>query len=97
MRVVAILRSAGDLLPRYRNQRKGIEMPKQSKSSAAEPPFPKGVAQPAIRALASAGFTHLDQLADASEKHIATLHGMGPKALEILRAALHAKGKNFCS
>ena len=43
-------------------------MPKQSKSSPEEAPFPKGVAKPTIRALASAGFTRLDQLANASEK-----------------------------
>jgi hypothetical protein len=72
-------------------------MRKQSKTSVENAPFPKGVAKPAIRALASAGFTRLDQLAGASEKQIATLHGMGPKALEILRTTLQAKGKTLRS
>jgi len=61
-------------------------------SSPTSAPFPKGVSQPAIRALASAGYTHLDQLAGVSEKHLASLHGMGPKALRIIAEALKAQG-----
>src|SRR5262249_55204189 len=57
--------------------------------------FPPGVGQPALRALASAGYTSLDQLTSANEKDLAALHGMGPKALGILRSALQAKGKSF--
>jgi hypothetical protein len=53
------------------------------------------VSQPAIRALASAGYTCLDQLAGVSEKHMATLHGMGPKALRIIGEALKERGKSF--
>jgi hypothetical protein len=63
--------------------------------SAASPPFPKGVSQPAIRALASAGYTNLDQLDGVRESELATLHGMGPKALRILGEALKARGKAF--
>jgi hypothetical protein len=66
-------------------------MPIKEKEAA----FPKGVAKPAIRALASAGYTQLDQLANASEKELKSLHGMGAKALETLRTALKAKGKKF--
>ena len=57
--------------------------------------FPRGVSQPAIRALASAGYTQLDQLAGVREKDLASLHGMGPKALRILSEALKAQGKSF--
>jgi hypothetical protein len=64
-------------------------------SPAVNAPFPKGVSQPAIRGLASAGYTHIDQLAGVSEKHLATLHGMGPKALRIIGEALRAQGKSF--
>jgi hypothetical protein len=53
------------------------------------------VSQPAIRALASAGYTNLDQLEKASWKHLSTLHGMGPEALSILREALNEQGKTF--
>jgi len=60
---------------------------------AASASFPKGVSQPAIRALASAGYTDIDQLAGVSEKHLATLHGMGPKALRIIGETLKEQGK----
>jgi hypothetical protein len=65
------------------------------KAAATDRPFPKGVSQPAIRALASAGYTHLDQLQNASWKHLSSLHGMGPKALGILKDALEEQGKTF--
>ncbi len=58
-------------------------------------PFPPGVAKPAVRALASAGYTRLDQLVNARERDLAALHGMGEKALGILRAALKEQGKSF--
>ena len=57
--------------------------------------FPAGLAQPAIRALTGAGYTRLDQLAAVSEADLLKLHGMGPKAIGILRAALKAKGLAF--
>ena len=63
--------------------------------SVESAPFPKGVSQPAIRALASVGYTNLDQLAGMSEKELATLHGMGPKALRILGETLKAQGKGL--
>jgi len=43
---------------------------------------------PATRALNNAGYTSLRQLAGASRAELAALHGMGPKALNILEAAL---------
>jgi hypothetical protein len=60
-------------------------------------PFPPGVAKPAIRALESAGYRHLDQLDKARESEIMALHGMGSKALGILRVALKERGKSFRS
>jgi len=69
----------------------------KSMSSQAESAFPRGVAKPAVRALAAAGYITLDQLTKARESDLATLHGMGPKALTILKAALQAKGKSFRS
>ena len=56
--------------------------------------FPK-MSQPAVRALAAAGYTHLEQLTEATEAEIKNLHGMGPKALGILREALKEKGLSF--
>lgn len=55
--------------------------------------FPKGVSNPAKRALASVGVTELDQLTGFTEAELARLHGMGPKALGILKAALAERGK----
>ena len=57
--------------------------------------FPKGIGKPALRALLSAGLTTLDQIAEVSETELAALHGMGPKAISLLRAALVAKGSDF--
>ena len=51
-------------------------------------PFPSGVSKPALRALAGAGFEHLEQLATVPEADLLKLHGMGPNALEKLRSAL---------
>ncbi len=59
--------------------------------------FPKGLAQPAIRALLSAGYTRLDQLTAARESDLRKLHGMGPRALGLLRNALAARGLSFAS
>jgi hypothetical protein len=69
----------------------------QSKSDAKAQPFPRGVAKPAVRALAAAGYMSLGQLAKARESDIAGLHGMGPKALVILREALKERGQSFIS
>jgi hypothetical protein len=57
--------------------------------------FPAGIGQPATRALAAAGYTNLDQLSRVTESELLKLHGMGPKALGIIRSALHAKGLSF--
>lgn len=56
--------------------------------------FPK-LAAPARRALASAGYTRLDQLTRVSEAELSKLHGMGPTALDALRAALDDRGLSF--
>lgn len=57
--------------------------------------FPAGIAQPALRALAAAGYTTLEQLTEVTEKDLFALHGMGTKAIRILRDALAASGKSF--
>lgn len=56
--------------------------------------FPKTSA-PAQRALETAGIHSLEQLSQYSEAEIAKLHGMGPKALGILRQALADNGLAF--
>jgi predicted flap endonuclease-1-like 5' DNA nuclease len=57
--------------------------------------LPDGLAKPAQRALAGAGYTHLEQLATAGEKELKQLHGMGPKAIDRLREALADHGLTF--
>ena len=56
--------------------------------------FPK-IGAPATRALEVAGYTNLKQLTKVTESEVAQLHGIGPKALGILREALKAQGLSF--
>jgi len=66
-----------------------IETMKQEMSE-----FPK-IGAPATRALAAAGYTTMKQLTKVTEAELGQLHGMGPKALGILRETLKAKGWSF--
>jgi hypothetical protein len=68
------------------------------KSPATHPnaaAFPPGLFGPALRALAAAGILTMAQLSRHPETELAALHGMGPKALRILKAALARKGRRF--
>ncbi len=47
------------------------------------------------RELALQGLTRLDQFDGASEKHLLSIHGVGPKAIRILREHLEAAGKRL--
>ena len=60
-------------------------------------PFPKGLAQPALRALAGAGHEHLEQLSDVTESSLLDLHGFGPNALTKLRDAMNEVGLSFAA
>ena len=59
--------------------------------------FPKGVGGPALRALGAAGIKSLSDVSRWTKKDLSKLHGMGPKALAVLEAALTAEGKSFRS
>ncbi len=59
--------------------------------------LPAGLAQPARRALSVAGCARLEQLTTVTEPELLKLHGMGPKALGVLRAALQARGLSFAN
>jgi hypothetical protein len=54
--------------------------------------LPRAIGRPATRALAAAGITTLDGVARLSETELASLHGVGPKAVGILRSALAERG-----
>jgi hypothetical protein len=76
------------------------DQPERRQASAAQTAsirdnFPKGIAQPALRALCAAGWTTLDQLAAIREEQLLELHGMGPNAVRKLRDALRARGLDF--
>jgi len=59
--------------------------------------LPPGLAQPALRALRAAGYTHLEQFTGITEAELLKLHGMGPKALGLIRSALQARGLSFAN
>lgn len=50
--------------------------------------FPEGTSNPARRALAAAGYDSLESVADVPDKKLLALHGVGPKAIRLIRAAL---------
>jgi hypothetical protein len=50
------------------------------------------IGAPATRALAGAGYTELGQLAGVPAAELLRLHGMGPKAIRLIREALEARG-----
>jgi hypothetical protein len=54
------------------------------------------IGAPAARALASVGITTLRQLTEIIEVNLLRLHGMGPKAVRILRETLKKNGLSFC-
>lgn len=57
--------------------------------------FPAGLSQPAVRALANAGCHTLQDVARFSEAELGSLHGMGPRGVELLRRALAENGLAF--
>jgi len=50
------------------------------------------VGAPATRALNTAGYSRLGQLAHASRSELAALHGVGPRAIRILEESLKEHG-----
>ena len=57
--------------------------------------FPAKISAPALRGLIGAKITTLTKLANFSEQQILDLHGVGPTAIPLLRAALKSKGLSF--
>jgi hypothetical protein len=54
-----------------------------------------GLAKPALRALIAAGYTRLDQFTKVKGADLLKLHGIGPKAIDLIRSALNARGQSF--
>lgn len=66
--------------------------PRQRVPAAASVPLPSALGKPALRALEAAGIRSLADAARRGEVELGALHGVGPKALRILREALAAAG-----
>ncbi|WP_437731707.1 DNA-binding protein [Sorangium sp. So ce1335] len=69
-------------------------MPSRTKEQP-QSSFPKGIGKPAQRALASVGVSRLDQVTRFTEAQLMALHGMGPKAIGLIKAVLQADGKTL--
>jgi predicted flap endonuclease-1-like 5' DNA nuclease len=57
--------------------------------------LPRAIGQPAWRALTGAGYWRLEQLPAVRAADLRKLHGVGPKAIDVLRTALAAQGLTF--
>jgi hypothetical protein len=68
------------------------KQPGVNDQSGAEGDLPRDIGSPALRALVAAGYTRLEQLDGVSAATLGKLHGVGPKALGLLSAALAARG-----
>jgi hypothetical protein len=53
------------------------------------------IGRPAATALGLAGITSLEQVAEHTEEELLALHGVGPKAVRILREAMAVGGLGF--
>jgi alpha-glucosidase len=60
-----------------------------------ESPLPTTIGQTATRVLELAGVTTLEGVSAYTERELLDLHGVGPKAVRILREALDAEGLEF--
>ena len=63
--------------------------------TGADRDLPAGLGRPAERALEQAGYRRLDQFGAVTEADLLRLHGVGPKAVRLLREALAADGRGF--
>lgn len=57
--------------------------------------LPKAIGRPTTQALTAAGITTLAGVAELTEAELRAMHGVGPKAVDILREALSANGQSF--
>ncbi|MEL4319271.1 hypothetical protein WJX64_09665 [Leifsonia sp. YIM 134122] len=63
--------------------------------SHEESEFPQSLGKVARRELAANGFTRYEQLSSVSAAELLALHGVGPKAIRILREELAARGSRL--
>lgn len=53
------------------------------------------IGAPATRAFGTAGISTLDEVTKWTEQDLLALHGVGPRAIRILRAAMEPLGLDF--
>ncbi|MES2307026.1 MAG: DNA-binding protein [Gemmatimonadota bacterium] len=70
-------------------------MPSRAATHPNAAAFPRGVSGPALRALHNAEIASMAQLTQWREADLTRLHGMGPKVMGILKAALAEQGKSL--
>jgi DNA-directed RNA polymerase alpha subunit len=73
--------------------KEGANMSKNEHTKEGD--LPVELAKPAKRALEGAGYIRLEQFTKLSEAEVLQLHGMGPKAMKLIREALAEKGLGF--
>lgn len=69
-------------------------MPRHTESTAPDA-LPTGIGRPAEGAFVHAGITRLEQFTELTEKQVLQIHGVGPKAVGVLKLALQARGLSF--
>jgi hypothetical protein len=82
--------------PKKTRNERGKSM-KMKQSDQGESNLPIELSQPARRALVGAGYLRLEQLTEISEDEVKQLHGIGPKAIDLLRHALETLGLSFAA
>ena len=60
-----------------------------------EPALTPRIGKVATRELAAHGFTHYEQLTRATREELLAIHGVGPKAIQILDEELRLRGLSF--
>lgn len=61
----------------------------------AQSDFPQALSAPALRGLGDANIRSLKDLGQHTEDSVASLHGLGPKAMEVLKSAMKSAGLKF--
>lgn len=74
--------------------RLGEVLKKKYNEPCTTTPLPK-IGSPATQALLSIGIASLEEVAAYSEKELLDLHGVGPKAIRILKDVMKEKGMSF--
>ena len=63
--------------------------------TAQDDGLPRTIGRPAMNALQHVGIDRLERVATLTEAELLRIHGVGPKAVRILRAALAERGWSF--